>query len=153
MMKQLLAIVASTLVLHACTGGLIYDHYEHTPNDGWDSSDTLAFDVDSIPQAGLYGMTLGLRADSDYPFKSVTVIIDRLVMPTGTQSHDTIACQLVDDDGNILGRGISNYQYSFHIADVHYNQGDSIHVTVRHHMRREILKGINDIGIEIYKKQ
>ena len=29
------------------------------------------------------------------------------------------------------------------------NQGDSIHITVRHDMKREILPGVSDIGVKV----
>lgn len=151
-MKRWWTVLTAALLLTACTDGTVFDRYAHTPHGGWDRAEALTFDVDSLPQDGLYGMELGLRADTDYPFMSITVIVDCEAWPSRTWWHDTLQCQLVDDKGNTLGRGISNYQYAFHIADRHWRQGDSLHIAVRHHMRREVLRGINDIGIKIDKK-
>ena len=58
--------------------------------------------------------------------------------------------KLADDKGNMLGQGISYYQYNFILVDRDLSKGDSLHVTVRHIMKREILPGISDIGFRMY---
>ena len=47
------------------------------------------------------------------------------------------------------GHGISTYQYNFHLTTLTLNEGDSLHIAVRHNMKREILPGISDIGIRL----
>ena len=64
---------------------------------------------------------------------------------------DTVNCQLIDKNGVSKGQGISYYQYNFPINVYRLNQGDSIHITVRHDMKREILPGVSDIGVKITK--
>jgi gliding motility-associated lipoprotein GldH len=54
--------------------------------------------------------------------------------------------------GNTRGQGINYYQYNFHIADVALIEGDSLRISIRHDMKREILPGISDIGIIMTKK-
>ena len=67
---------------------------------------------------------------------------------------DTVNCQLIDNNGVSKGQGISYYQYNFPINNIYQmHQGDSIHVTIRHDMKREILPGVSDIGIKISKIQ
>ncbi|WP_417163197.1 hypothetical protein [Segatella sp.] len=48
---------------------------------------------------------------------------------------------------------MSYYQYNFPINIYQMHQGDSIHVAIRHDMKREILPGVSDIGIKISKIQ
>ena len=66
---------------------------------------------------------------------------------------DTVNCQLIDNNGVSKGQGISYYQYNFPINIYQMHQGDSIHVAIRHDMKREILPGVSDIGIKISKIQ
>ena len=44
------------------------------------------------------------------------------------------------------------FQYNSHIKDLSVEKGDSVEVRVRHNMKREILHGIMDIGIQLNKK-
>lgn len=62
---------------------------------------------------------------------------------------DTLTCTLFDRKGTVKGQGISYYQYHFCISELDFHQGDSIHITVRHDMKREIMPGIADVGISI----
>ena len=61
--------------------------------------------------------------------------------------------KLIDQRGNSKGiGGISYYQYNFNLKDITVMKGDSIIVSVRHNMKREILPGISDIGYMLIKK-
>ena len=81
----------------------------------------------------------------------LTLIVDQTVLPIDTTYRDTINCQLVSPTGNVKGSGISNYQYRFNLTDIRLNEGDSLHIRIRHDMKREILPGITDIGVKITK--
>lgn len=62
---------------------------------------------------------------------------------------DTITCSFFDRKGAVEGQGISYYQYHFRVSELDFQQGDSIHIVVRHDMKREIMPGIADVGISI----
>lgn len=62
---------------------------------------------------------------------------------------DTLTCTLFDRKGAVKGQGISYYQYHFRVSELDLHQGDSIHITVRHDMKREIMPGIADVGISV----
>lgn len=66
---------------------------------------------------------------------------------------DTLNCTLFDRKGAVKGQGISYYQYHFRVSELDLHEGDSIHITVRHDMKREIMPGIADVGISIGKVQ
>lgn len=174
-----IAILAACLVsLSACTGNKVYDHYEHTPIAGWDKVDTLSFDVPALQDSGRYATNLGLRINDAFPFQSLTLIVEQSVFPTSivspkktmatgqinpfakevkakrivgqpTNYVDTLTCSLFDRKGAVEGQGISYYQYHFRVSELALHQGDSIHITVRHDMKREIMPGIADVGISI----
>lgn len=136
----------------ACNGDKAYSKYTDIAIAGWEKNDTLTFDVKPLATAGNYQLTLGLRTDNSYPFKSVTLITEQTVFPSGKSFADTIECRIYDDDGKMLGNGISSHQYLFNVANRQYHKGDSIHIAIRHNMKREILAGINSIGIELNKR-
>ena len=67
------------------------------------------------------------------------------------EKTDTLLCQLINQHGENKGQGISYYQYNFPINIYKINRGDSIHIAIRHDMKREILPGVSDIGVKITK--
>ena len=152
---SLLITVATILV--SCNRKTVYDHYEHTPLTGWEKNDTLIYRMPVFDEEGEYSEILGMRISDNYPFTSICIIVDNTIIPKGnplnlsTQS-DTITCSLFDSDGSIKGDGVSIFQYRNHVKNISVEEGDSLEVRVRHNMKREILNGILDIGIQFNKK-
>ena len=153
----ILAMVA-TMSLPSCKHSTVFDSYAHTPIAGWEKNDTLSFEVSPLLEAGHYRQSLGLRITGAYPFMGLTLIVEQTVYHRnkkipGECKKDTVNCQLIDNNGVSKGQGISYYQYNFPINIYQMHQGDSIHVAIRHDMKREILPGVSDIGIKISKIQ
>lgn len=144
-------LLAVLIGLSACERGVVYDHYEHTVLAGWEKIDTLSYAVPRVTDNGLYAVTLGLRVNRLYPFQSLTLIVEQTAYPSRKTHVDTLNCQLVDANGNIKGNGVTHYQYNFHVSDLRLGANDSLHISVRHDMKREILPGISDVGIKVEK--
>lgn len=109
----------------------------------------MSYDVPRVKTASKYSTMLGLRVSDVYPFQSLTLIVEQTVYPKKTTRRDTLNCQIYDSRGTIRGKGISYFQYHYQVSQMNLQEGDSLHVTVRHDMRREIIPGIADVGIEI----
>lgn len=146
------AVVVGALALSACNGRYVYDKYVSTPVAGWEKNDTLSFEVAPVDSTLTYRSQLGLRITDAYPFTAVTLIVEQHVYPRNEVFVDTLHCQLADRRGNAAGKGISYHQYTFPITELHLQHGDSIHVRVRHDMKREILPGISDVGLSLQKE-
>ena len=154
-------IWALVMLCCCCTGNQVYDHYQNVPISGWDKADVLSYDVTALRDSGWYATDLGLRMNNMYPFLSVTMVVSQAVYhPTAAGKkepylqpsmvkNDTINCSLRDDNGKVKGQGIIFYQYHYHVSAMKLQQGDSLHITVRHLMKREILPGLSDIGISM----
>lgn len=152
MIRNLFTTIIITLVVCAsCTNNKVYDHYEHTSVDGWDKGEVLVYDVHALRDSGRYVTDLGLRINGDYPFQNLTLIVEQTILPSQTTYKDTINCALFDKNGTILGQGIDNYQYHYRVSEMILQSDDSLHITVRHDMRREIIPGITDVGIALSK--
>lgn len=150
----IIALITGLAALVSCTGSKAYDHYEHTPIAGWDKVDTLSYCVPALQGSGRYATTLGLRITDTFPFQSLTLIVEQTVFHKPQTSNlkpqsstDTLSCTLFDRKGTAKGQGIGFYQYHFHVSEMFLHQGDSLHITVRHNMKREIMPGISDVGI------
>ena len=70
-------------------------------------------------------------------------------MPAMTVKSDTLSCRLIDETGNALGNGVSNYQYLIPLTSLTLKKGDRLRIAIRHDMKREILPGISDIGLRL----
>ena len=151
-MRKALAIIILMMAIWpfaSCNRHIVFDRYEHTPIAGWEKNDTLFFDVNPISTAGTYRQELGLRITGQYPFRSLRLVLKQEIWPEGRIIHDTVDCQLIDEKGTATGQGIAFYQYNMPVNDIKLREGDSLHICIRHDMKREILPGISDIGIKM----
>ncbi len=146
-------MLLSGLLCASCTGNKVYDHYDHTPIAGWEKIDTLKFDVPPLKKSGLYATSMGLRINNSFPFISMTLIVEQTVLPANRTVIDTINCPLTDKNGRVRGKGIGLYQYRFPVSVMTLHENDSLHITVRHNMKREILPGVSDVGIELARSK
>lgn len=132
-----------------CGRKTIYHHYEHTPLTGWEKDDTLFFSVEHMTHDAVVQRDVELRIADNYPFRSLSLVVEQTVQPSCHSRRDTLDCQFMTPDGKILGQGITLYQYRFPLPDVKLNEGDTLSLRVYHNMRRETLAGIADIGIRM----
>lgn len=151
MQKAFIGILTAlaALILSACESNVVYSQYAHAAIGGWEKNEPLVFDVDSLATEGTYSLTLGMRIANVYPFKNLHMVVEQTVYPEHLVITDTVTCNVADRRGTMLGHGVSLYQYDLPIRKRTYHAGDSLHVKVRHNMKREILPGIADVGITI----
>lgn len=140
-------------VLAGCTRKTIYSHYEPTPINGWEKTDHLSLVYSPVTADGTFREEVGLRINGAYPFMGLTLIVEQQVFPSAVRRSDTLTCKLIDSDGTPVGEGVSFYQYSFHLCNLQLSRGDSLHVSIRHNMKREILPGISDVGITLSRME
>ena len=158
-MKKLVYFFMATIclsILASCNGATVYDTYVHTPIAGWEKNDTLSFDVPPLTEGGNYQENLGLRITRAYPFMGLTLIVEQTIFHNkqkmvAESKKDTVNCQLIDKNGSSKGQGISYIQYNLPINVYPMQEGDSIHIAIRHDMKREILPGMSDVGVKISK--
>lgn len=137
------------MVVASCTTNTVFDSYAHTPLAGWEKNDTLTFDVKPLALSGEYSEQVGLRMTNAFPFTSISLIVEQHIYPKDKVLTDTIKCPITDQRGNFLGDGVSSYQYLFPLKEVTLSRGDSLHVSIRHNMKREILPGVSDVGLKL----
>lgn len=150
--------MAALLAMTGCSRQTIYSHYEPIVPEGWERNDSICFDIPIIIEEGDYSQTIGLRTDNAYPYKNLTLVVDyRLKTPNPRpqtlQWRDTLEVRITDNEGNVLGTGINHYQYEMALPNIMLHIDDSLHVSVRHLMRRECLPGITDIGFTVSRRK
>lgn len=150
---SLIGIIAITLLFIACTRQKAAYEFSHIPTEGWEPNDTLHFSTDTIQNGGNYMLSLNLRTSvsTPYPFRSIWIIVKSDWANSTIHACDTIECHLTNENGELIGHGISLYQYSFPVRQMSLSKGDCAHISVHHFMQRELLNGIVDVGIELAK--
>ena len=143
------AVVVGLMVLCGCQQQTVYHQFRHVSESGWDKTDTVHFDIAPLKADGTYRLDAELRTDKNYPFKQLTIEVNQTVYPSKEMHHDEVNCNLISEEGEIAGDGISYFQYCFHVRDISLHQGDSIHLCLTHNMKREIMPGIADVGIRL----
>lgn len=133
-------------LLSAC-GGTLYDHYEHAPIGGWDKNEAMNFHVPAMADDVHCTEQVGLRIDNSFPFMSLTLIVETTVTPSGKVYRDTIAPLLINRNGHATGSGINNHQYTVPVRELSLSVDDSLTISVRHDMKREVMPGITDVGV------
>ena len=151
-MATALLAVLTILLTAACDRKTVYDWYIHTPQSGWEKNDTIIFAIDSLAQSGEYVEEIGVRTSTLYPFQSLVLVVQQTVRPSGIVLDTVLNCKLTDDNGQSQGAGIGYRQFSFPLKTVRIEAGDTLHVAVRHNMKREILPGVSDIGFKLMRK-
>lgn len=140
------------MMFSSCQNHLVYSHYESTPVRGWERNDTLSFDVPPMQETAYYKEVVGLRINGDYPFMGLDLVVEQMVLPSQETYIDTLVCKLVDETGRTMGKGINHFQYEIPLTKLKMNKGDSLHITIHHCMKREILPGISDVGVELTRQ-
>ncbi len=147
-------IFAFFLLLSSCNKTTtIYDKYLHTPERGWDRGEVLIFDVPGIKVEGDYLLDVLLRTSEAFPFTFLCLEVKEAHSSKNEIKVDTLFCQLLDEKGNVLGGGVSRYQYVFPFQELNLNKDDTLHFEIRHIMNLEKLPGISDLGLKLSKKK
>lgn len=113
--------------------------FVHLPNQGWLYGDTVTLSfvaTESVPN-------LAIRHRDSYPYRNLWLELTRQ-LDSATYIVDTLNIELCNAYGRWHGNGFGgSYQFKFPLSE-------SMRVspiTVRHIMRVDTLRGIEDIGI------
>jgi len=139
------------MLVAACNQKTVYYHYEQTSLMGWDKNDTLTFTIGPVTASGHYLEEIGLRISGEYPFTGLNLIVEQRNSSKQILRVDTLACNLVNERGNVEGQGVSQFQYLFPLSTLDLGEGERLFITVRHDMKRDILPGISDIGLRLIR--
>lgn len=148
-MRKILYIIIAAFLLISCGRKIVFFQYNHAPIQGWEKNDTLMYDIEPVRHQGVYASTIGLRIHGAYPFMSLALVVEKTILPRHEVQTDTIICRFSDSEGNSYRKGTSYFQYTVPAGYMHLLENDSVHITIRHCMKRDILPGISDIGVMV----
>jgi gliding motility-associated lipoprotein GldH len=146
----IVTVVFTAAIVSACDENIVYDSYAHTPFYGWEKNDTLRYHVSPLHDSGSFSEVVGIRINRNYPFTSLSLVVEQHILPGFRHHVDTLRCEFIPND-HLRGQAVSYSQYDFPLRTLDLRRGDSLEVTIRHAMKREILLGISDIGFKMTK--
>jgi len=152
MRKCCIVLLLLALVVTACDDKKRYDVFRHAPIDGWDRNDTLVFDIPTFDESGTFDVLVHLRITNAFPLQNLVLNTKIETYPTHKMLTDTLHCALFNQNGRAIEQGVGFAQYTFPLKSLTIAQGDSLRIGVWHPMKRAVLQGVSDVGIEIRKR-
>lgn len=154
MTKHLLYVFCFIACVCSCSVDVKYSKYRHISRKGWDSSDTILFNTDTLRQGGRYSFTCGIRTRRSYPYRDIVMMVDRKVYRDSLlvlHKLEKVTCPIINVDGDMTGEGIASKNHEQKLKDFYMQTGDSIVISINHQMTRKSLSGIVDVGIIMEK--
>ncbi len=148
----LLSLIGLFFLFTACEDDTVIHQQRSIPIEGWEQFDTVTFVVDSLPDKGNYLLSIDIRTTSEFPYQSLYLKVDQTWNSPLMVRTDTLCCPIATPDGDIIGSGISHFQYTFPLVREQLNSGQHGLVSIRHVMQRDILPGIANVGIKLEKE-
>jgi len=147
-----ITIIASCFCL-SCSNDIVYNKFQPIQDKVWDKQAEYFFTFDITDASVLYDISLQLRNNNMYPYQNLWVISEERHIDS-IYRKDTLEFMLADDFGRWTGNGIALFQSQMILRD-NYQFPDTGQYTIgiRHGMRDDKLKGIEDIGLHIEKSK
>lgn len=144
----ILATFLLPMLLASCDGSVYYSEYGDVNTDGWQSSDSVCFDVQVDDTTHLFDLLVEVRNDVDYAYSNLFLFVNT-TFPDGSLSRDTMELPLANPAGEWLGK-----QSGHHVDSRHRLRGHPIrfpmmgnyHFAITNGMRETAVKGIEHVG-------
>lgn len=128
---------------------MVYYDFQHVPNKAWEKDACFSFHFHIHDTTICYNTSLQLRNSGYYPYQNIWFFYEEQ-RPSGNMIYDTIEYRLVDDKGKWTGNGVTLFQNQFPLRkNHHYPDSGKYTINLRHGMRDDRLKGIEDVGLLI----
>ncbi|MDR2125897.1 MAG: gliding motility lipoprotein GldH [Prevotellaceae bacterium] len=150
-MKNKLIIAASVIILFtSCADNSIYRQSRPIANAGWHKDSAMRFIAPVADTVSEFEIYLHVRNTNDYPFQNLYLFIET-TSPRGISVADTVNLLIADDYGRWTGKSISRiWENGFpYLTGIKFANSGNYIFNIRQGMRRDILNGISDVGIEI----
>ena len=143
------AFLLAVCFLLSCDKEIVYSDFRPVPDKVWDKQSDFDFHFEMKDVSIPYDITLQLRNSVFYPYQNLWILFDELHQ-SEIVFKDTIEYRLADDFGKWTGNGITLFQNQFPIrTNYHFPDTGKYTICIRHAMRDERLKGIENIGLQI----
>lgn len=147
--KLLLATMVMTTILSGCKD-VMFQESEQIPNNIWEESGNISFDVEVKDTMSSYDFYIDLRNEATYGYANIFMFVNT-TFPSGKSARDTVECILADKTGRWLGNGLGSIKDN-HILfkeNIRFPNSGTYTFEFEQGMREASLSGIMDVGISI----
>lgn len=137
------------LLFAACQDSSMYMQYHTVDAKGWNSRDTLVFDLPEVESTSAFNVEYGLRVWRNYNYENF-IMVAKLCDGKKVVSTDTISFAVYDKSGKQDGAGLNfieltkplNHQYTL-------KPKKKYKLKVTHIMMLDPLDGVGNVGVSI----
>ena len=151
----LFALIAILII--SCDKKRVFDEYKPV-GKSWEKDSIVTFNLPELDSTKQYNLFINIRDNNDYPYNNL-FLIATLVAPNGFTQVDTLEYQMSDNEGNLLGEGLTDIKTSklVYKERMKFKAGKNT-VQIKQAVREtgktkgvEKLDGITDVGFRIEK--
>jgi gliding motility-associated lipoprotein GldH len=148
---SLSSLTVAIVMVFSCVSDTVYNRFQPVRGKVWEKQSEYYFKFQIKDPSVPYNILLQIRNSDMYGYQNLWLLCEEL-QPGSASVKDTIECMLADDFGKWKGNGITLFQSRVTLRD-HYSFPDTgqYTISIRHGMRDDRLKGIEDIGLLIEK--
>ena len=154
MFASSLATLLLVLFFASCDSKRIFEENQTIPDNKWESSNILKFNVDIDDSVSYNNFYVNVRNADGYPYNNLFLFV-RTTFPNGRTANDTLECVLADEKGHWLGSGMGDI-YDNQIPfkqNVRFPAPGRYTFEIQHGMRVPTIPLIMDVGIRIEKAE
>ncbi|HSH67875.1 MAG TPA: gliding motility lipoprotein GldH [Bacteroidia bacterium] len=145
---------AFLFVLTACDSKRIFEENKNIPDNNWESSNVIKFEVPIKDPATPANFYINIRNADGYPYSNIYLFI-KTTFPNGKFSTDTLECILADEQGKWLGNGLGDI-YDNQIPfkrNVRFPLAGIYTFEIQQGTRKDNVPLIMDVGLRIEKAE
>ena len=149
-MKRFIPIVILAFIavsFSACKRDIVYSYFSPISSAKWHVDSIAQFDYSIEDAKADYRLLIYVRHTERYPYQNMWLFVGN------DDHHDTIEFYLADDRGQWLGdkhNGFLEMPVLFE-ENYHFPDTGTYHLTIQHGMRDSVIRGVTDVGLEIYR--
>ncbi|MDR2469241.1 MAG: gliding motility lipoprotein GldH [Tannerella sp.] len=143
---SLSAITLLLTLFFSCKQSSLYERYQMVDMK-WSKDREYYFTYEIDDHTTPYRISLEIRHNALYPFQNLWLFCME-EQPIGPALRDTLECMFADNYGKWLGHGISIYHVSIPFRSRYlFPHRGQYTLNIRHGMREDYLRGIEEIGL------
>lgn len=167
LLKHIVTGLFIACLLYSCGNETIVNEFQLVVHHRWDKQTEFLFNVDIRDASVPYDVFLQLRNNNTYPYQNIWIFYaeQQMTLPISSAPvespallppavSDTIEYLLADDFGKWTGNGVTLFQNRLPIKQqYHFPDTGQYTISLRHGMRDNPLKGIENVGLYIRKSK
>ncbi len=151
--RNSLIILTLCAIAVGCEPTPVYEEYVSVAGNSWSADSTVSFEVDIEDTSGVYQAIWHLRNNDDYEWSNI-YLFRNVRSDRGIEFADTAQFILADNYGKWLGKGVGELKtnsWPFKNGYLRFKHSGKYIFTLQQAMRTDELKGVEDVGLGIYK--